>query len=103
MRSMLYLTASALNGVPSWNVTPWRRCSVHTRPSADTSYDSAKCGTISPGRRQLQQRLDDVLRHRGRRGVRDVVRIQRHRIRPGHDDQLALGEYTDRQRRKLPN
>src|SRR5689334_9621612 len=36
-RSRQKATASALNGVPSWNFTPCRRCSVSAIPSLDVS------------------------------------------------------------------
>ena len=45
MRSRLNLTASALNGVPSWNVTPWRSLSVQVFPSGDTRTSCASQGT----------------------------------------------------------
>src|SRR5207302_8674683 len=40
-------TASALNGVPSWNVTPWRSLRVTVRPSALIAHDVASIGTIA--------------------------------------------------------
>src|SRR5947207_16026729 len=43
-RLMLKITAAALNGVPSVNVTPVRRCIVHVTESVVCS-DSASCGT----------------------------------------------------------
>ena len=46
VRSMEYLTASALQGVPSWKVTPSRRWKVQVNPSADDSQDVAKAAVI---------------------------------------------------------
>ena len=46
-RSKLAQTASALNGVPSWNLTPSRRWNVHVRPSLLVSHDVARDGTTS--------------------------------------------------------
>ena len=37
-------TSSAPNGLPSWNVTPWRRLNVHTVPSAFGDHFSASTG-----------------------------------------------------------
>ena len=39
--SRLYLTAAALNGVPSWNLIPWFRWNVMDVPSGATSHDLA--------------------------------------------------------------
>ena len=39
-------TASALNGVPSWNFTPFRSLKVYVRPSFEIVHDSASPGTI---------------------------------------------------------
>ena len=36
MRSKLNFTACALNGVPSWNVTPLRSMNVYVRESLET-------------------------------------------------------------------
>src|SRR6266540_80510 len=47
-RSMLKRTASALNGLPSWNFTPFRRWNVHVISSLASSQRSARSGTISP-------------------------------------------------------
>src|SRR5579864_8710122 len=46
-RSQLILTASALNGVPSWNVTPWRSLKVHVSPSGETDQLVARSGSMS--------------------------------------------------------
>ena len=46
-RSKLKQTASALNGVPSWNVTPWRRLNVQDMPSGEASQLSASDGSTS--------------------------------------------------------
>src|SRR6266851_1094499 len=48
MRSKLNFTASALNGVPSWNFTSRRSLNVTLRPSADGLHDSASHGTSLP-------------------------------------------------------
>lgn len=47
-RSRLALTASASNGVPSWNETPPRSCMRSTRPSSRNSQDSANPGIAVP-------------------------------------------------------
>ena len=47
-RSMLALTASALNGVPSWNVTPSRRFSVSVMPSSENVQSVARPGISAP-------------------------------------------------------
>src|SRR5574337_1771841 len=47
-RSRLNTTASALNGVPSWNLTPWRRWKVSVRPSLAISHEVASSGWILP-------------------------------------------------------
>ena len=39
-------TASAVNGVPSWKVTPFRRLNVHVTPSGATDHVSASRPTI---------------------------------------------------------
>ena len=44
MRSKLNFTASALNGVPSWNFTSRRSLNVTLRPSLDAVHDSAGQG-----------------------------------------------------------
>src|SRR6185295_6291659 len=48
MRSKLNLTASALNGVPSWNFTSRRSLKVTLRPSLAGVHDSASHGTSLP-------------------------------------------------------
>src|SRR5690349_20959141 len=48
MRSKLNFTASALNGVPSWNLTSRRSLKVTLRPSFDVVHDSASQGTSLP-------------------------------------------------------
>src|SRR5579859_5749446 len=45
-RSKFALTALASSGVPSWNVTPWRRWNVQTLPSALVSQLSARAGLM---------------------------------------------------------
>src|SRR5262245_14988424 len=45
-RSMENFTASASNGVPSWNLMPFLSLSVYQRPSFETVHDSASQGTI---------------------------------------------------------
>jgi hypothetical protein len=45
IRLMLNTTASASNGVPSWNVTPWRRVKSMASPSGDVSILSASSPT----------------------------------------------------------
>jgi len=45
-RSMLNRTASALNGCPSWNLTPGRSLITTERWSAAHSNPVASCGTI---------------------------------------------------------
>src|SRR5574337_353536 len=47
-RSRLKATASALNGVPSWNFTPWRSWKVNVSPSLDVLHDVASSGSILP-------------------------------------------------------
>src|SRR6185312_10096423 len=47
-RSSENATASALNGVPSWNFTPWRSLKVSVRPSLDVSQEVASSGLILP-------------------------------------------------------
>ncbi len=46
-RSMFAATASASNGVPSWNVTPSRSCIVSEVLSSDHSQPVASCGISS--------------------------------------------------------
>jgi hypothetical protein len=48
IRSKLNFTASALNGVPSWNFTSRRSLKVTLRPSRATVQDSASQGTSLP-------------------------------------------------------
>src|SRR5215813_1731003 len=48
MRSKLNFTASALNGVPSWNLTSRRSLKVTLRPSFDVVHDSASQGRSLP-------------------------------------------------------
>ena len=43
-RSMLATTSAASMGLPSLNLTPWRRVKVHTDPSALGSHLVASCG-----------------------------------------------------------
>ncbi len=52
-RSKLKQTASALNGSPSWNVTPSCRVNVYAWPLSETSQSVARPGTTSvpPGAR----------------------------------------------------
>src|ERR671925_48590 len=45
-RSNVAMTSSAVKGVPSWNLTPWRRWKVYVRPSGDTSHFWARSGMI---------------------------------------------------------
>src|SRR5690606_37630546 len=47
MRSKLNFTASALNGVPSWKVTPSRRLNVYSNPSSEMVQSVASAGSIS--------------------------------------------------------
>ena len=47
LRSNDALTASDLNGVPSWNLTPSRSLSVKTLLSGDAVYSVASKGTSS--------------------------------------------------------
>ena len=56
MRSKLAFTASALNGVPSWNLTSFRSLNVTLRPSGEDVHDSASHGTSLPSR-PLDRRL----------------------------------------------
>src|SRR3712207_2791307 len=44
-RSYVNATAAALNGVPSWKVTPCFSLKVYSSPSSETSQDSASAGT----------------------------------------------------------
>ena len=46
-RLKLKQTASALNGVPSWNVTPSRRVKVHSVPSGLDDHSVARPGASS--------------------------------------------------------
>src|SRR5438445_490820 len=49
-RSNENFTSSAVTGSPLWNLTPARRTSSTTRPSADTFHDSASAGAMGlPG------------------------------------------------------
>src|SRR6266851_9140826 len=48
-RSRVNLTASALNGVPSWNFTPCLSLNVYCFASGVTSHESASPGTNLPG------------------------------------------------------
>src|SRR5437016_11486100 len=48
-RSRVNLTASALNGVPSWNLTPFLSLKVYCLASGETSHESARPGTNLPG------------------------------------------------------
>ena len=48
MRSRLAFIAAALNGVPSWNCTPFLSLNVHVSPSLDTVHSLASSGTILP-------------------------------------------------------
>jgi hypothetical protein len=48
MRSKLNLTASALNGVPSWNFTSRRSLKVTLRPSFEGVHVSASHGVSLP-------------------------------------------------------
>src|SRR5574337_2101397 len=45
-RSRLKATASALNGVPSWNFTPGRRLKVSVMPSLEVLHEVASSGSI---------------------------------------------------------
>src|SRR5574337_368228 len=47
-RSSENATASALNGVPSWNLTPGRRLKVSVMPSLDVFHEVASSGPILP-------------------------------------------------------
>jgi len=44
LRSMLYFTASASNGSPSWNLTPWRKVKVIALLSSLHFHAVASCG-----------------------------------------------------------
>src|SRR5712691_13080391 len=46
---MVNLTASALNGVPSWNLTPFLSLKVYCLASGEMSHESARPGTNLPG------------------------------------------------------
>src|SRR5919199_1189807 len=46
---MVNLTAAALNGVPSWNLTPFLSLKVYVLASGETSHESARPGTNLPG------------------------------------------------------
>src|SRR6266851_7619720 len=47
MRSKVNATASAVNGEPSWNLTPDLRWKTYSLPSAETSHFSASSGSTS--------------------------------------------------------
>src|SRR3954454_6949443 len=47
--SRLFFTTVAVRGVPSWNLTPWRRTTVHTVASPLCVTDWARNGTKAPG------------------------------------------------------
>ena len=49
MRSKVYLTASALKGVPSWNVTSSRSLKLYSVASSLTVHSVARPGTKTPG------------------------------------------------------
>ncbi len=51
IRSKLNLTASALSGVPSWNLTPGFSLKVQTSPSGLDVQDSASPGNTWPSAR----------------------------------------------------
>ncbi len=47
-RSSEKTTSSALNGLPSWNLTPWRSLNSHTAGSSVTFQETASVGRILP-------------------------------------------------------
>src|SRR6266511_3767887 len=47
VRSIAAFAASAVSGLPVWNVTPSRSVNVQVRPSFDESHDSARSGSTS--------------------------------------------------------
>ena len=61
MRSTVATTESALNGSPSWNVTPSRSLNSQVVSSTCVGNSVARPGTSSPVGRARQQRLVDVV------------------------------------------
>ena len=92
-------TASALSGVPSWNLMPFRSLNVYLRPSFEIVHDSASPGTIwvlssakatsvSTMRRETRLRVE----------IRHLGRIEIDRLGDEPDDERAgrLGRHGDR-------
>ncbi len=86
--------AAALNGVPSWNLTPLRSLKVYWSPSGEMVQDSASPGTswvVSSG--ECHQGLDDApadavgveVRHLG------GVEVDRLGDEPHHEGARGLG------------
>src|SRR5438552_17508994 len=48
-RSNVNLTAWAVNGVPSWNLTPFLSLNEYSLASGEISHESARPGTNLPG------------------------------------------------------
>ena len=71
-------TASALNGVPSWNLTPGRSLKVQVLKSSEWVQDSASFGCASPLSSSVGQRLENRGGGGLRRGVEhaDLQRIE---------------------------
>jgi len=47
-RSKVQTTSAEVNGVPSWNVTPWRNSTSSVSPSSLVVHDVASAGCVRP-------------------------------------------------------
>ena len=90
-RSKLVQTAAALNGVPSWNLTPSRSLNVHDLAvvrSAPSSSARPGCGLGRP-RLQGDERLEDLRDHAERLAVRDERAVEHDRVGSAGEDERA--------------
>ena len=78
MRSKVNLTASAVNEVPSWNLTSLRRWKVYRSALGLTSHRSASPGTNSPAfaSQSKGSRMESNARHVRERGDVRIERVE---------------------------
>ena len=92
MRSTLATTASALNGVPSWNVTPSRSVNCQVVSSTWVGSSVARPGSELAVGVAGQQRLVDVVVDGALAAVVDDVRVEAGRLgAEGDRDRRTVG------------
>src|SRR4051812_32793977 len=96
-RLKLNTTSSAVNGEPSWKVTPRRRLKRHVFPPSELQ-DVARSGSMCPCA-EIDQRAVDVLLVRDVRILQHKMRVDHRRVL-GPDPQVRRGSDLGRERQQ---